>query len=163
MCYGESDAIVLHAVTYASDSAGGGPGEEIDFVGRMNTVTDGRGTLNTNVAFDCGVIVRVTNRDRTSEARRGQGGLLNVDTVAVLIDFSEATTRLARGVELCTGRHGLEYAERLLAATKAAIVANAERSWPRMRYVNVTVVSGKPSQNRTEAIRVPRRMLAPSY
>ena len=163
MCYGESDAIVLHAVTYALDSDGGEPGEEIDLTGRMNAVVDGRRTLNTNVALACGVIVRVTNRGRMSQARRGQDGLLYVDTVAVLIDLNEARARLTRGVEFCAGRHGLEYAARLLAATKAAVVANAERSWPRMRYLSVTVVGGQPSENRTEVGAVPRRKLAPSY
>src|SRR5262249_48751784 len=64
MGYGGSDAIVLHAVTYITDSEGGGPGEEIDFVGRMNALTNGREAINTNVASTCGVIVRVTNRGR---------------------------------------------------------------------------------------------------
>ena len=151
-----SDEIGLRAVTYLSE-ADGVVGQSIEFVSRANWLGDScAAASNSNLAYELGIRVTV---DRAAGVRRMLEDLAYVDTIYVTMDCREAAERVRRGIDVGFGRADAAFLQRAIAATRAAVLAGAERSWPRTRYVSLRVIESNGTKQRVEAIaRRPNRL-----
>lgn len=150
MVQSESGAIVLHAVTFSEDAMAG-PGQEIDLIDRPNAVFEHGKPIDTNPVAMFGIDVSIDWHRIGNWVPRPEQGAGVLDTLPVTISLRRADA--ARGTRLTDGLLGTNGLARVLAATEAAVFANARRSWPPVRYVRLEVI---PQNAATSRIRVER-------
>lgn len=124
-----SGDVVLRVVTYSIDSEASGPGAEIALTAAANAIQRQGAFQNTNLARAAGLKVGVDFAKGWALPRKSANGEMFVDSLLVLIDAREfqPLRGIGAGVSL----------DRILRATRASVIANAERSWPCIRRLGI--------------------------